>query len=222
MDRKQIRIIFSCECELGYKAVETTCNVDNDQLKALVQVDLRTTVRQLAQEVGVRHSTVIGHLRQLEKSKKLDKWVPHELSEMIMSKKHDPFLQRTVIYDEKWIMYDNRRRIAKLNPALVNRRSSIILHENARPHAAQTTLQKLNKLGYETLPSLDHTRHKQHYKIKHLGHYLPGEIFTNQAVAEDAYKEFINSRTLEFCTTGIEKLISRWQKCVNSNGSYFD
>ncbi|XP_078053733.1 histone-lysine N-methyltransferase SETMAR-like [Augochlora pura] len=47
--------------------------VDNDQLKALVEADPRTTVRQIAQKLDVCHPTVIDHLRQLGKSKKLDK-----------------------------------------------------------------------------------------------------------------------------------------------------
>ncbi|KOC58722.1 Histone-lysine N-methyltransferase SETMAR, partial [Habropoda laboriosa] len=47
--------------------------------------------------------------------------------------------------------------------------------------------------------------------FKQLDHYFQGKIFNNQTAAEDAYKEFISSRTPEFYATGIEKLISRWQ-----------
>ena len=52
---------------------------DNDEMKVLVKTDLRTTVRKLAEELGVSHPTVLDHLKQLGKSNKLDKWVPHEL-----------------------------------------------------------------------------------------------------------------------------------------------
>uniref|UniRef100_A0A1I7X6A8 Glyco_hydro_38N domain-containing protein n=1 Tax=Heterorhabditis bacteriophora TaxID=37862 RepID=A0A1I7X6A8_HETBA len=38
-----------------------------------------------------------------------------------------------------------------LCPALVNRKGPILLHNNAPPHVSQMTLQKLNKLAYETL-----------------------------------------------------------------------
>lgn len=56
------------------------------------------------------------------KVNKLDKRVPHELNEkneiehleisssLLLRNKNDPCLDRIVACDEKWILYDNRRR----------------------------------------------------------------------------------------------------------------
>ena len=95
--------------------------IDNDQLKVLVEADPRITVRELAVEINVDHSTVARHLKQIGNAKKLEKWVPYELNEneknrrfevsstLILRNKNDPFLNRIVTCDEKWILYDNRR-----------------------------------------------------------------------------------------------------------------
>ena len=37
-------------------------------------------------------------------------------------------------------------------PALVNRKGSVLLHDNPQPHTAQPALQKLSELGYRLLP----------------------------------------------------------------------
>ena len=53
---------------------------DNYQLRAVIEVDPLTTTGEVAEELNADHSTVIQHLKQIGKVKKLDKWVPHELT----------------------------------------------------------------------------------------------------------------------------------------------
>ena len=55
--------------------------VNNEHLKALIEADPRKTTREVAVELEVDHSTVVRHLKRIGKSKKLDKWVPHELND---------------------------------------------------------------------------------------------------------------------------------------------
>ena len=54
--------------------------VDNNRLRAIIKADPLTTTREVAKELNVDHSTVIWHLKQIAKVKKLNKWVPHELT----------------------------------------------------------------------------------------------------------------------------------------------
>ena len=94
--------------------------VDNDQLRAISEADPLTTTREVAEELSGDYSTVIQHLKQLGKVKQLDQWVPHELtanqkndhfellSSLILHNNHEPFLNRIVMCDKKWILYDNQ------------------------------------------------------------------------------------------------------------------
>uniref|UniRef100_A0A0N5BJP3 HTH_48 domain-containing protein n=1 Tax=Strongyloides papillosus TaxID=174720 RepID=A0A0N5BJP3_STREA len=96
--------------------------LDNDVLREVVEANPRTTVRELARKLNVSKSTVSRHLQEIEKTKKLDRWIPHELndyqklsryeicSSLILRNKNDPFLGRLITCDEKWILYDNRKR----------------------------------------------------------------------------------------------------------------
>ena len=55
--------------------------VDNNQLRAIIEADTVTTTWEGAEELNVNHSPVIRHLKQIGKVKKLAKWVPRELNE---------------------------------------------------------------------------------------------------------------------------------------------
>ncbi|KAF2362162.1 hypothetical protein FHG87_007081 [Trinorchestia longiramus] len=92
-------------------------------------------------------------------------------------------------------------------PALVNRRDPILLHDNARPHVARMTLQKLTDLGHETLPhvpySADLSPMNYHF-FKHLDNFLSNKTFRKKEEVESAYMDFLAS------------------KCKAVQGSYFD
>ena len=96
-------------------------DVDNDQLRALVEANPRTTVQGLASELDITYTTISNHLGEIGKTKKLDKLVSHELndnqkkrhyevsSSLLLRNKNDLFLDRVVTCDEKWVLYNIRQ-----------------------------------------------------------------------------------------------------------------
>lgn len=271
----------------------------DEDLKAVVEDDPSQTVREIAEKLGLSKSSVADGLKRIGKVKKLDKWVPHNLSDrqklarlevsssLLLRNRNDPFLDRIVTCDEKWITYDNRRRsgqwldadepprqfpkpnvhekkvmvtvwwssagvihynffspgqtitaesyceeidkmyrkLRQLQPALVNRKGPILLHDNARPHVSQTTIQKLNELGVEVLPHPPYSPDlspTDYHLFKHFQNFLAGKCFINQDQAKKAFVDFVDSRPPSFFFDGISRLVSHWQKCADSNGAYFD
>ena len=61
--------------------------VDNDQMRSIIEADPLTTEQEVAQELNIHHSMVVGHLKQIRQVKKLNKWVPHELTKNCKKKK---------------------------------------------------------------------------------------------------------------------------------------
>ena len=97
--------------------------VDNDQLRAIIEADPLTTTREIAQELRVDHSMIIWRLKQIGKVKTLDEWVPHELTKNLENRcfevlsshilcNNKPFLDQDVMCNEKWILYDNQQQPA--------------------------------------------------------------------------------------------------------------
>ncbi|XP_053428824.1 histone-lysine N-methyltransferase SETMAR-like [Nycticebus coucang] len=99
--------------------------VDNDELKAVVEANPSQPTQELAARFDVTIPTILDHLKQIGKVKKLDRWVPRELNEcqkrnrletclsLLSRHKVEPFLHRIVTYDEKWILFDNRKHLVQ-------------------------------------------------------------------------------------------------------------
>lgn len=54
--------------------------VDSDQLRAILETDPLTT-KEVVKQLSIDHSVIIRHLKQIGNVKKLNKQVPHELTE---------------------------------------------------------------------------------------------------------------------------------------------
>ena len=115
--------------------------------------------------------------------------------------------------------------LQKMRPALVNRRGPILLHDNARPHVARMTLQKLTDLGYETLPHPPYSPDlspTDYHLFKHLAAFLSNKTFRSNAEVESFFKDFLASKPKDIYQRGINDLVDRWQRCMAVQGSYFD
>ena len=95
--------------------------VDNNQLRAIIEANPLTTMWEVTKELNVEHSMILWHLKKIGNVKNLDKWVPHELTEnqeaghsdmsssLTVYNNNEPFLHQIVTCDEKWILYNNQQ-----------------------------------------------------------------------------------------------------------------
>ena len=273
--------------------------VNISTLQELIEADPRQTSRELAEALHVDHQTVLNHLHENGMVWKLEKWIPHKLSEsnklqrfsicssLLLQHENDPFLSRIITCDEKWLWYDCSARsgqwvkkdkppgkvakrdihskklmvsvwwskagiihyeflkpgqtidsenychqldvvhakLLEIQPALVNRKVPLVLHDNARPHVSKRTLQKLKQLGYETLPHPAYSPDispTDYHIFRCLSNFLRGKTFIEEKDVKQAFTDFLTSCDSDFYTSGIQKLVERWEKVVESEGDYFD
>ncbi|XP_025264307.1 histone-lysine N-methyltransferase SETMAR-like [Camponotus floridanus] len=95
---------------------------DEDTIKALIDANRRITTREIAERLNLSNSTVHDHLKRLGLISKLDIWVPHVHTErnlcrrvdvcdlVLKRQENNPFLERIITGDEKWVVYNNVKR----------------------------------------------------------------------------------------------------------------
>ena len=117
-------------------------------------------------------------------------------------------------------------KVQCLQPASVNRKGPILLHDNAWPHDSQGFKSWIN---WATKFYLIHHIHLNMVTWP-LTNWLPllqatfcrENASTTSRRQKMLFKSSSNSWGTDFSTTGIKQLLSHWQTCVDWNGSYFD
>ncbi|VDO65584.1 unnamed protein product [Heligmosomoides polygyrus] len=64
-------------------------DVDEDKLRDVVEEDPHKGTREIAKVLGVSRNTAARHLKEIGKTKKLERWVPHELSEEQRNRRYE-------------------------------------------------------------------------------------------------------------------------------------
>jgi histone-lysine N-methyltransferase SETMAR len=103
-------------------------------------------------------------------------------------------------------------------PALVNRKRVLLQQDNARPHTAKKTLQKIEGLeGIELLPHPAFSpdlEPSDYYLIRSLAQFLRGKKFQSVADVEVAVEEYFASKDKEWFYPAFKELTEIWVKTV--------
>lgn len=97
------------------------------------------------------------------------------------------------------------------------------LHDNARPHVALKTHQKLLELGWTVLPHPAYSPDlapTDYHLFRSLSHYLANKQFNNESHLKQELDAFFNHKSLDFYRNGILSLPERWRQVIHNNGGY--
>jgi transposase len=114
-----------------------------------------------------------------------------------------------------------RRAIKHKRPQKLSR--VLMLHDNARPHAAHATLDTLHRFGWGVL---DHPPYSPDispcdcHVFGQLKKTLKGRQFDSDETVREAVEQWFIQQPVSFFTDSITKLVQCWDKCLNSGGQY--
>lgn len=273
--------------------------IDEDAVLQAIEAEPTLSTRMLAEDFRCSHMQIARILHKLGKQVRKGRWVPHELTQqqknrrleaaqqLLQRYQEEPFLDRIVTCDEKWVSYKNpvnkrqwltpgqpppqipkpdwrQRRVllcvwwwrggvihwetvpngqtinaqyycAQLDrvhqkirsPGLAGhfRRGVVFQQDNARPHVANATLQKIRQLGWEALihpPYSPDCAPSDYHLFASLAHSLAGKNFASLEHVQNHLRLYFASKPTEFYSRGIDLLPEKWQHIIDNNGGYFE
>jgi [histone H3]-lysine36 N-dimethyltransferase SETMAR len=103
--------------------------------------------------------------------------------------------------------------------------SVILLHDNARPHSAHLTMNKIASFGWELLdhpPYSPDLAPSDFHLFGPLKKHLAGSHFSTDEQVMKEVRHWLNEQDKTFYEKGIQNLVGRWDKCINACGSYIE
>lgn len=118
-------------------------------------------------------------------------------------------------------------QLERLNTKLASVRPGrdrvLFLHDNARPHTAKMTRDKLMQLGWEVLPHPPYSPDiapSDYHLFRSLDNHLRGTQFVSEDTLKAEIENFFQSKPASFYKDGIHALPERWRKIVHADGAY--
>jgi [histone H3]-lysine36 N-dimethyltransferase SETMAR len=97
------------------------------------------------------------------------------------------------------------------------------LHDNARPHVAKSTCEKLLKLGWITIPHPPYSPDlapTDYHLFRSLSHHLAEKKFDNENDLKMDIANFFDQKSKDFYERGILSLPERWRQVIDTSGTY--
>ncbi|CAK9810904.1 Histone-lysine N-methyltransferase SETMAR [Anthophora plagiata] len=100
-----------------------------------------------------------------------------------------------------------------------------ILHDNARPHVARTTVALLQQFGWDIIthpPYSPDLAPSDYHLFPKLNEHLAGTHISNNDEVKDEVQRFFIAMAASWYDMGIQKLLQRLQKCMDTKGDYVE
>jgi histone-lysine N-methyltransferase SETMAR len=110
-------------------------------------------------------------------------------------------------------------------PHLVNRNGVVFHQDNARPHVSEMTQQKIKELNWEILDHLPYSPDlapSDYHLLRSLQNHLNNKKFERFEEVNDAILAYFESKPRSFYKAGNEKLTTRWETAIASNGNLYN
>ena len=122
--------------------------------------------------------------------------------------------------------------LRRLGKAVQNRRRGklsrdiVLIHDNSRPHTTRQTQTLLHdEFHWDTFghpPYSPDLAPSDFYLFLKMKGHLAGRRFTDDEDLQHAVVDWLNSQAAVWYEEGINKLVSRYDKCLNVQGDYVE
>ncbi|GFU68642.1 histone-lysine N-methyltransferase SETMAR [Trichonephila clavipes] len=103
--------------------------------------------------------------------------------------------------------------------------SSVVAHDNARPHSAINTQNLIRSFAWE---QIDHPPYSPYlapsyfHLFRYLKEFLGGKRSATADEVKEEVQDWLSSQATDVYDLGIQKLVDRYDKCLNKYGKYVE
>lgn len=131
----------------------------------------------------------------------------------------------TINQDRYCLSLDKLRRAIKTHRPQLQGKLIRLHHDNAKPHTALMTQEKIRKLGWKIVPHPPYSPDlapSDFYLFGRLKAHLRGKTFDSEKDLISCVKRWCKSQSPEFYQSAFTSWKERWARCVTADGGYIE